>query len=79
MDYDIKSFDELHEKRYEEIKTNLLNAVTEEEVLEIWSLHRIDVKLIKYKEPILYNHLQTVSSDILNGIKMLEKGQAKNV
>lgn len=68
----IKPFDELHEKKYEEIKTNLLNAVTRPEVLEVWSLHRIDLDLMKCKERLLYNHLQTVSCDVLNGIEALE-------
>lgn len=73
-----KTFDELHEKKYEEIKTNLLNAVTRPEVLEVWSLHRIDLNLMKYKEQLLYSHLLTVSSDVLNGIDALESTR-KNV
>lgn len=73
-----KAFDELHEKKYEEIKTNLLNAVTRPEVLEVWSLHRIDLNLMKYKEQLLYSHLLTVSCDVLDGIDALESTR-KNV
>lgn len=74
----IQAFDQVHEERYEKIKTNILNAVTREEVFAVWSLNHMQLELMKHKESLLYNHLQTVFNDVLNGIKILE-GTNKNV
>ena len=70
----IKAFDKLHEERYEKIKNDILNAVTKEEVFQVWSLYNTHLKLMKHKENLLHNHLQTIFHDVLDGIEMLEKG-----
>ena len=69
----IQAFDQVHEERYEKIKTNILNAVTREEVFEVWSLYHEEIKLMKHKENLL--HLEVVFHDVLTGIEMLEKGK----
>tara|TARA_R110000851_G_scaffold164817_7_gene309203 strand:+ start:1090 stop:1317 length:228 start_codon:yes stop_codon:yes gene_type:complete len=71
----IQAFDQVHEERYEKIKTNILNAVTREEVFEVWSLYHEEIKLMKHKENLLHRHLEVVFHDVLTGIEMLEKGK----
>ena len=72
----IQAFDHVHEERYQKIKTNILNAVTREEVFEVWSLYHEEIKLMKHKENLLHRHLEVVFHDVLTGIEMLEKGKA---
>jgi len=70
----IQAFDQVHEERYQKIKTNIFNAVTREEVFEVWSLYHEQLKLMKHKESLLHRHLEVVFHDVLTGIEMLEKG-----